>query len=296
MKRGYYKLSSTNQNEYGGPGADQLLLARYFDSELEKDFVVVRWSKRGAGRSYRPDIPLETMNTEQFISDAREVAEMLIKRFDKEKVYLVGHSWGSALGARTAARYPELFHAFVGVAQFVHGAENEEMTYQFTLDRAEELSNQQALSELKQIGRPPWDDLEELFLQRKWLKHFRGVSYQELPDLWRMSGISPDAVQGDGERHRRGEMFSLEHMWKDYTNVNLFEQAPRIEVPVYFFLGRHDFNAPTVISIRYYEQLDAPKGKQIVWFEGCAHAIQLEAPEEYSRMLIDMVLAETYPN
>lgn len=281
---------------HGGPGGDGLLLARYFDSELEKAFVVVRWSQRGSGRSYTPDIPPETMNMEQFISDTGEVAEMLRKRFNKEKVYLVGFSWGSALGVRTVVQYPDLFYAFVGVAQIAHGAENEDLSYQFTLDKAEELNNEQALSELKQIGRPPWDNSEELFVQRKWLRQFHGVSYQELPNLWRMSGTSPDAVPNDGERYSRGEMFSLEHMWTDYVNINLFEKAPRIDVPVYFFLGRHDFNAPTKISIRYYEQLDAPKGKQVVWFEDCAHMIQIESNEKYSRMLINKVLAETYPN
>lgn len=282
---------------HGGPGADGLLLSRYFDSELEKNFVVVRWSQRGAGRSYRRGIPSATMNIEQFISDAIEVAEMLIKRFEKEKIYLVGHSWGSALGAIAAARHPELFYAFVGVAQFVNGVENEKITYQFTLGKAEELSNQQALRELEQIGPPPWDDLENLFVQRKWLKEFRGVNYQKLPNLWRMSGLSPDAVRDDPKRYRRGVIFSLEHMYtKEFVNVNLFEQAPRIDLPVYFFLGRYDFNTPIEISIRYYEQLDAPKGKQIVWFENCAHMIPFEAPEKYARILIKKVLAETYLN
>lgn len=295
--RGWEKSNPVLLFLHGGPGADGLLLARYFDSELEKKFVVVRWSQRGAGRSYRPDIDPATMNIEQLISDTVEVSEMLIKRFEKKKIYLVGHSWGSAIGARTAARFPELFYAFIGVSQLVSGAENEKVTYQFTLDKADEMNNQQALRELKQIGPPPWNSLKELFVQRKWLRRFRGVSYQKLPNLWRMSGASPDAVQGDGERYRLGEMFSLEHMYATgFVKVNLFEQAPRIDVPVYFFLGRHDFNTPSEISVRYYEQLDAPRGKHIVWFENCGHMIPFEAPDKYTRTLINTVLAETFPN
>jgi pimeloyl-ACP methyl ester carboxylesterase len=280
---------------HGGPGGAEIVMARHFDSELEKHFIVVRWDQRGAGKSYNPDIPLETMTTDQFISDAGELARMLMKRFDEEKVYLVGHSWGSALGARTAARYPELFHAFVGVAQFVDGIENEELTYQFTLEKAEESGNQQALNELGEIGAPPWDNLEELFVQRKWLEHFRGVSRQELPNLWWKGATSPDSVLVDALRYERGQMFTIEHMWTEFTGMNLFEQAPRVEVPVYFFLGRYDFNTPTELSLRYFEQLDAPLGKQIVWFEDCAHMIPFEAPDKFSEVLIDKVLAETYP-
>ena len=137
--------------------------------------------------------------------------------------------------------------------------------------------------------------MEELFLQRKWLQHFRGVSYRELPNLWWKGATSPDSALIDGLRYSRGQMFSIEHMWTAFTGVNLFGQAPRIETPVYFFLGRHDFNTPTELSLQYYEQLDAPKGKQVVWFEDCAHMIPFEAPDEYSEMLIDKVLAETYP-
>jgi len=158
--RGWDKDNPVLLHLHGGPGTAEILFARYLDSELEKHVVVVRWDQRGAGKSYNPDIPPETMNTDQFISDTCELAEMLRKRFDEEKVYLVGHSWGSALGALTAARYPEFFHAFVGVAQFVDATENEEMTYQFTLDRAEESGNRQALSEIKEIGVPAWDNLE----------------------------------------------------------------------------------------------------------------------------------------
>jgi pimeloyl-ACP methyl ester carboxylesterase len=292
--RGWDKNNPVLLHLHGGPGTAEIPMARHFDSELEKKFVVVRWDQRGAGKSYNPDIPPETMNTDQFISDTCELAEMLRKRFDEEKVYLVGHSWGGALGARTAARYPELFHAFVGVAPFVDGIENEEMTYQFTLDRAEESGNQQALNELKEIGVPPWDNLEERGLQRKWLEHFRGWNHQELPNLWWKGATSPGSVPTDALRYKRGVKFSAEHMWTAYKSVNLFEQAPLIEVPVYFFLGRHDFNTPTELFLRYYERLEAPRGKQIVWFEDCAHMIPFEAPEKYSDMLIEKVLAETY--
>lgn len=279
---------------HGGPGADGILLARYFDSELEKKFIVARWSQRGAGRSYSPDIPPETMSMDQLISDAAEVAKILIKRFNKDKIYLVGHSWGGALGARVAALKPELFHAFIGVAPLVHGEMNEEASYQFTVDRAKALKNSSAIDELQKIGEPPWDNLDKLFIQRKWLRNFRGINHQDLPNLWHMSGISPDAAKDDGRRYRDGEMFSLKHMWTDFEQVDLFNQANRIDVPVYFFLGRHDFNTPTHLAVKFFDQLEAPRGKQIIWFENCAHVIPFEAPDKYAAILINKVFKETH--
>jgi len=278
---------------HGGPGGAEIPLARFFDTELEKHFVVVKWDQRGAGMSYDPDIPVESLSTEQLISDAHEMAELLRKRLGVEKMYLVGHSWGSALGARTASLYPELFHAFVGVGQFVEDVELEEISYNFTLDKAKELNNQEALEQLEEIGPPPYDHYDEMLVQRVWLERFGGLYHGEMGNLFMMGATSPDSTLFDGYRYTRGQMFVLEHMWDDLKEVNLFEQAPRIEVPVYFFLGRHDYNTPPELAVRYFEMLEAPAGKQIVWFENAGHMIPFEASREYSDALINKVLKET---
>jgi pimeloyl-ACP methyl ester carboxylesterase len=40
--------------------------------------------------------------------------------FSKEKLYLVGHSWGSVLGLFFIQRYPELVEKYVGCGQVVN--------------------------------------------------------------------------------------------------------------------------------------------------------------------------------
>jgi len=279
---------------HGGPGGAELVLGRYFDTALEKHFIMVRWDQRGTGKSYDPYIPAESMNFEQLVADTRELARHLIDRFDVPKIYLVGHSWGSALGAVSASRYPDLFHAFVGVGQMVESSEMERICYQFTFDKATESQNQAALKELGEIGAPPYDNYGEMLIQRKWLMEFGGLNHSDMGNLWWMGATSPDTRLSDVLGYARGPLFSLDHMWDDFISVNLFEQAPRIEVPTYFFLGRHDFNTPPEIAERYFEQLDAPKGKYIVWFDDAGHMIPFEKPIEYSKALIHTVLKETY--
>jgi len=280
---------------HGGPGGAEIPLARFFDTELEEHFVVVRWDQRGAGMSYDSDIPIASLNTEQLISDAHELSRLLCERLGVEKIYLVGHSWGSALGARVASLYPDLFHAFVGVGVLVEDVRLEEISYDFTLARAKELDNREALEQLEEIGRPPYDHFDEMIVQRTWLERFGGLYHGEMGNLFMMGATSPDTTLLDGYRYTRGQMFVLEHMWDDFKEVNLFEQAPRIEVPVYFFLGRHDYNTPPELALRYFEMLEAPAGKQIVWFENAGHMIPHEASKEYSDALIRRVLKETYP-
>jgi len=295
--RGWDKSNPVLLFLHGGPGAGDIVIARNSDIKLARHFVVVRWDQRGAGKSYSSRIPIDSMNIEQFVSDTLELVEMLRNRFNVSKIYLVGHSWGSELGLLVMDRRPEYFYSFVGVGQLVDVRENETISYQFTLDKAAELGNRKALTVLKKIGPPP-HDYKKLMIQRKWLEKFGGVHHKEeigLAYFLKLGAISPDITLYDGFRYFRGQYFSLEHMWeKELYKVNLFISVPRIDAPVYFFLGRYDFNTPFEIAERYYEQLQAPKGKTIIWFENSAHIIPHEEPELFCDMLINKVLKDTY--
>jgi pimeloyl-ACP methyl ester carboxylesterase len=281
---------------HGGPGSADMAIARYFDSELEKKFVVVHWDQRGAGKSYDRRISPQSMTVEQFISDTRELAQKLKARFHADRIYLVGHSWGSALGALTASKYPDLFYAFVGIGQFVDSEAQEVISYQFALLAAKQSKNTKAMQELQKIGPPPYADYKELLVQRKWLEEFGGVRRSNLgfTALLKLGIASPDYTLLDLAKYFQGQDFSSTHLWVENSRVNLFNQAPRIDVPVYFFLGRYDYNTPFELAEKYYEQLDAPRGKKIIWFENSAHMVPYDEPGKFSRTLIDVVLAETY--
>ncbi len=282
---------------HGGPGAADIFIARHFDTALVPHFTMVHWDQRGAGKSYSSRIPRESIKRDQYISDIRELSEILKTRFDTPKVYLVGHSWGTEIGILAASRYPELFHAYVGVAQVVDKAEQEQISYQFVLDMATESQNEMARRELAEIGPPPYADFKEQGIQRKWLEHYGGVSHNNaigFMDFLKIGLTCPDYSLLDGLRFFRGQGFSEKHMWEERLHTNLFQEVPRIEIPIYFFVGRHDYNTPFELAERYYEQLEAPKGKQLIWFENAAHMIPYESSEEYANTLINKVLKETY--
>jgi pimeloyl-ACP methyl ester carboxylesterase len=82
---------------HGGPGTPEFAVLQESDLNLEKNFVVVYWDQRGAGLSYASDIPAATMNVDQLIEDTKELSEILKTRFDEEKLFLMGHSWGGDL-------------------------------------------------------------------------------------------------------------------------------------------------------------------------------------------------------
>ena len=116
-------------------GLPEYFLTERYPTGLENDFTVAWWEQRGAGLSYKPGIPPETMNLEQFIADTISVTNYLRDRFGKDKIYLMAHSGGTFFGIQAAARAPELYHGYVGVAQMVRQLESERLAYEYMLER-----------------------------------------------------------------------------------------------------------------------------------------------------------------
>jgi pimeloyl-ACP methyl ester carboxylesterase len=112
-------------------------------------------------------------------------------------------------------------------------------------------------------------------------------------DVARTSLRAPEYTLLDQLRYGYGALYSINHMWDEVMTYNLLEQAPRLEVPVYFFEGRYDYNTPWELVEQYYEALDAPAGKTLIWFEDSAHSPNLEEPKKFVAAL-ERVKAETW--
>ncbi|HUT54939.1 MAG TPA: alpha/beta hydrolase [bacterium] len=281
---------------HGGPGSPEMPVAHEFGPELEQRFVVVHWDQRGAGKSFHAGIRADSMNVAQFISDAHELTELLRSRFHADKIYLVGHSWGSLLGILTAHQYPESYYAYVGIGQVVDMERNEAVSYQFVLDEAQNRRKPLAIANLKRIGPPPYSGMGELIVQRRYLGKFGGAVYKkpEGGGQIRKALHSPEYAPLDYLRYAAGTYYSNRRMWDEVMTYDLIRQVPSLDLPVYFFEGRHDYNTPWELVSEYYDKLDAPQGKTLIWFEDSAHSPNLEEPDRFARMMVDRVLTETY--
>lgn len=280
---------------HGGPGVPEMGVARTFGLRLEEHFVVVHWDQRGAGNSCSPDVPDESLRLEQYLSDTAELVNLLRSRFGVEKIYLVGHSWGSILGVLSAERHPELFHAYVGMGQVVNMKRGEDISYRFVLDRAQAEGNEKALQELATIH-PPYATTQELLDQRAWLSHYHGDVYEGggTSELVRGILFSPEYSIGKKISFYGCAINSVDQAWSDVQKIDFIRDVPRLDVPVYFFAGRHDYNTPFELVEEFSRTLDAPHN-EIVWFENSAHSPNLEEPDRYQEILIQKVLPETLP-
>ena len=268
----------------GGPGGTQMSEIRYELAQLEKHFVVVHWDQPGSGKSYhcmnRNEITADT-----YIDDGVALTEYLRERFGKERIYLMGASWGSALGIFLIEDKPEYYAGFIGAGQMVDFSETERIDYNVALDIARENGNDKLVQKLIAQGEAPYYDGNVAMLSATYLNYLSSVmssnpeitngSYNTLRDMF-----APEYGVLDSVDYLLGILNTFNSVYPTLYGIDLRESYAKLEVPVYFFIGRHDINAPTQLAQEYYECLQAPR-KELVWFEHSGHSVYMNETDKF---------------
>jgi len=271
----WISIKATDRNNpvllflHGGPGNSVMGYADKFTGELQKHFVVVQWDQRESGMTAKlnsSDLPLSVALMEE---DAITMINYLRSRFDKKKVYLMGHSWGGFLGLSVAASHPELLNAYMAVCPMVHQVESERFSLGWMLERAKDDNNQKAIAELTAIH-IPFQNGTELFYHRSWLATMMGnkVPTREFVESWAEKWLP---------------------LFNEASAVNFFQVAPEIHCPIYFFVGTKDYTTYFKLTEDYYNGLKATK-KRIFSFENTGHGLPAAEPEKMQRIVVDEIL------
>ncbi len=280
---------------HGGPGTSQLTSNRRNTKDLEKFFNVVNWDQRGAGKSYNAINDVDKMNIDQFVQDTRELTLYLLKKYQKERLVLVGHSWGSVIGALTVSKYPEFYNCYVGIGQLANIAEGEAVSYQWTLDQAREHKDHRAIEALARMGPPPYKGnwREKTVTQRRYLGRFGGEVHASRNGAFGLviGGLlfSREYTMTDRINFFRGVLGSMRLLWPELLTVDLFKRVPEMEVPVFIMEGRYDKECPSEIAERYFESIRAPS-KELIWFDKSAHMPNAEQRDLFNRIMVEKVL------
>ncbi len=282
---------------HGGPGSPAIFYGRFAFGGLEERFTVVTWDQRGCGKSYSPTVDAQSITLEQLLSDTRELIAMMRERFETDAVYLMGASFGSALGVFTARDYPELLRAYIGVAQFVDAERTMRIAHPVALDKATELGVQEAIDQLSTIQLYPeidWDRWKDVV---PWLEAFGFGDIHDTslyPEL--IDSLTPAteytqqdlANQDEWEQLYQASPLNADLGW--VYGLDVPSQVPRLVVPVFFLSGRYDYKTPGELAEEYLNVLDAPAGKQMFWFENSAHALFFEERQAFRGVMLDTVL------
>ncbi|MBO9706606.1 MAG: alpha/beta hydrolase [Caulobacter sp.] len=278
---------------HGGPAAPDLANRYLFEGPWTDYFTVVEWDQRGAGKTYGlndPKAVAATLSRERMTQDAEELVDYLRKTYGKEKIFVMGHSWGSVLGLGLAQRHPEWLYAYVGVGQVIDTREGEKIGYDFALQAAKADHNGEAVRELEAIAPYPEADgalpLAKIGVQRKWSVHYGGLAHgRDNYGYWaNAQTLSPDYSQADLDAIAKGSAVTLPALLPELAKID-FNDLRKLDCPIVMFAGRYDYTTPSSPVETWYLRLKAP-AKRFVWFENSAHMI---AAEEPGRMLVHLV-------
>jgi pimeloyl-ACP methyl ester carboxylesterase len=277
-------------------GMPDYFLTERYPTGLEDSFTVVWWEQRGSGLSYSPDIPRETMTLEQMISDTLEVTNYLRRRFGQEKIYLMGHSGGTFIGIQAAAREPELYYAYIGVAQMSNQLASEKLAYEYMLQQFKANGNTKMVRKLEAApvtvtGGTPGSYL----LLRDQAMHGLGIGTTHdmnsvITGLFFPSLQSRDYTLTEKVDLWRGKASSgVSSLWDTMIATDLSERLPEIHLPVYFLHGIYDYTCSYTEAKAYFEKLKAPV-KGFYTFEQSAHSPLFEEPDKTQKIFREDVL------
>ena len=286
---------------HGGPGSPQAHMNVKYNKELEDHYVVVNWDQRGAGASYYDSINANNLNIDILVEDTKEVTNYLRSRFNKEKIFILGHSWGSYLGMRTIQKYPELYYAYIGIGQVSDQLKSEEMSYRFVYQEAKKTNNTKAIEQLEEIGYPEngvYPNMTKAMrIERNWVTNFGGAAWgkkqRDLIDMFILPLFKFKEYRvKDKMNYMKGLVKSQEVLWAGLIDHQLVDEVKKVDVPVYILQGRHDYQTCFDLAKSYFDSLQAPQ-KTFIEFSNSAHLLPYNnETDKFHRILNEQIPQE----
>lgn len=269
---------------HGGPGDAALPLVMKYNKDLEKQFTVVVWEQRGAGKSYYKFDEAITIDT--FLQDLLVLAEYLLSRFRQESLYLLGHSWGSVLGLRFIELRPELVRTYIGCGQVVNMRKSCKAAYDFALAHADARD----LEQLRKIDCAYTSDnwlKDLLFVTKRVVKHkgslYGQSNYNKLitPFLFSKYYTKADLI-----RRQKGSLQAIQALWQELMEID-FEGRTRYKVPVIFVEGRYDYHVSSALAKDYFDRIETEK--YFYWFENACHFPQWSESQRFNKLMCQLL-------
>lgn len=271
---------------HGGPGSVMTPYDEAIYGEWEKDFILVNWDQRGAGRTFGRNAPTEInedywiknpLTVEQMTEDGIELSEYLIKHLGKEKIILMGTSWGSILGVKIVLKRPELFYTYIGHAQFVNFLENTKYAWQKVLKMAKTNNDEESVEKLESLGEPLYYSAKSYGQLLRVVKKYERESSTPAPDTWWKLAPEYDNEK-DSKNRYGGDDYSFLYFVGDkklgiksmVSGIDFNKDGLEFTIPVYLIQGEEDILTPKEITKPYFEKIIAPVKKYFL-LPGAAH-------------------------
>ncbi|WP_108995556.1 alpha/beta fold hydrolase [Paenibacillus agaridevorans] len=269
---------------HGGPGCSEIPYVRKYQERLEKQFTIVHYDQRGSGKSHRFGEDYSDVTAGLLVEDLFSLTDYVADRLGQSKVILIGHSYGTYLGLQAVAASPEKFAAYIGIGQVANHHVSELDSFAFALGQATEADDKSDIRQLE--GMRENIEAGRDITPRSLIRKYGGAA--------RLIDDNRDYVEGflmnreynllDVIRYARGIAVTQDRLLNEESMRPITSLVKKLELPVYFVMGAHDYMTSTKAAKAYFEELDAPD-KTFIVYEHSAHYPQFEEEERFAEWM-----------
>ena len=276
---------------HGGPGSAESIFSYTFQEKWENIFTVVHWDQRGAGKTLTENPDEDTFpTTEILLNDLKEICDYLKKKYNKKKIILLSHSWGSILGSLYIQSHPEDIEYYIGVGQVVDMLENEKVAYDKTKEAILKANNKHDLKKLNSLGEYPGEKLD--LTSTKTIRKFRKIQAKynlaiNINFSLIKNFVKSPIFQLSDVKAYLNSYNANKSIYKFLENFTLYSKPLKYEVPIFYILGDNDWQTPYNIASKYFNKIDAPYKKLYV-IPNAGHMTMMDEPELFFEALSDI--------
>lgn len=279
---------------HGGPGMPEYAISRKYPVVLENLFTVCWWEQRGAGLSYNSDIKPEHLNFDLLIDDVIGVTNYLRKRFGQEKIYLMAHSGGTFIGIQAAAKAPELYEAYIAIAQITNQLESEKLAYQYMIEQYSKSDNKKMLQKfnkfpISQINTPSYYTMRDAPMHQLGIGTTRKMN-SVFSGIFMPVMLNKEYTLKEKINIWRGKFFTTKKagLWDKLIMKDLTQKVKKLDIPVFFLHGKYDYTVSYTLAKAYFEKLKA-KEKAFYSFQNSAHSPLFEEPQKMQYIMQEII-------
>lgn len=274
---------------HGGPGSPEISYAAQYQGLLETKFTVVHYDQRASGKSYHFFEDYSNLSSDLLVDDLLAMTDYISERLGKEKVILMGHSYGTYISTQAAYKAPEKYEAYIGIGQMSNQVESEIESLNYLIHQAQNADNMEDVLYLQ--GLTEKIESGDIFTPRNYVMKYGGsVRLIDNPDGDNIGILfSSEYNLSDLIRYNFGLSYSQKVLLKDILKNPLPTIVTKLELPFYFVMGKHDYMTTSNEAKKYFDRIEAVQ-KEFIIFEQSAHYPQFEEKEKFSEWMCDIFI------
>ncbi|OBZ13197.1 alpha/beta fold hydrolase [Bacillus sp. FJAT-26390] len=269
---------------HGGPGCSEIPYVRKYQDLLEENFTIVHYDQRGSGKSYHFFEDYSNLSTDLLVDDLLSLTDYVAERLGQEKVLLIGHSFGTYIGLKAAAKAPDKYMAYIGIGQVADTVKSELDSLNYTIEQAKLAGHLKDAKRLELLrGRV---EQGEATTPRSMVRKYGGAArlINDNMDYYKGFLFEPEYNLLDVIRYVRGIWVSQKNLLKEEAQNNITTLVNKLDIPAYFVMGQYDYMTSANAAKDYFDRLDAPL-KDFVIFKKSAHYPQFEEKASFAKWL-----------